>query len=185
LQSPLREEEGVKGLRIRLAVGIAVIIAGGSAAVAVATDRFGFKTDLSGYQEVPAVSTDGGGTFRAAVNRRSQEIRWELTFGRLTSPALQAHIHFGQLSVNGGISVFLCTNLGNGPAGTQACPPQGGRISGTIKPADVIGPGDQGIAPGEFAELVRAIQAGATYANVHTDKFKGGEIRGQIPGQHD
>jgi hypothetical protein len=38
----------VKGLRIRLAVGIAVIIAGGSAAVAVATDRFGFKTDLSG-----------------------------------------------------------------------------------------------------------------------------------------
>ena len=178
----------MKGLRIRLAVGVAVVIAGGSAAVAVATDRFGLKTDLSGYQEVPAISTDGSGTFRAAVNRRS-EIKWELTFGRLTSPALQAHIHFGQLSVNGGISVFLCTNLGNGPAGTQACPPQGGRISGTIKPADVVGPGappgDQGIEPGSFAELVRAIQAGATYANVHTDRFKGGEIRGQIPGRSD
>ena len=175
----------MKGLRIRLAVGIAVVIAGGSAAVAVATDRFGFKTDLSGYQEVPAVSTDGGGTFRAAVNRRSQEIRWELTFGRLTSPALQAHIHFGQLSVNGGISVFLCTNLGNGPAGTQPCPAQGGTITGTARPADVIGPEGQGIAPGEFAELVRAMMAGATYANVHSERFPAGEIRGQIPGRHD
>ena len=33
--------------------------------------------------------------------------------------------------VNGGISVFLCTNLGNGPAGTQACP-QEGTVTGTF-----------------------------------------------------
>ena len=32
----------------------------------------------------------------------------------------------------------------------------------------------------EFAELVKAIRAGLTYANVHTSKFPGGEIRGQI-----
>jgi hypothetical protein len=44
----------------------------------------------------------------------------------------------------------------------------------------VIGPTGQGIAPGEFAELVRAIRAGATYANVHTDKHPTGEIRGHI-----
>ena len=31
----------------------------------------------------------------------------------------QAHIHFAQRGVNGGITVFLCTNLGNGPTGIR------------------------------------------------------------------
>jgi hypothetical protein len=44
----------------------------------------------------------------------------------------------------------------------------------------VIGPAGQGIAAGEFAEIVRAIRAGRAYANVHSTKFPGGEIRGQI-----
>jgi hypothetical protein len=38
----------------------------------------------------------------------------------------------------------------------------------------------QGLEPGEFDELVDAIRAGVTYVNVHTTKFPGGEIRGQI-----
>jgi hypothetical protein len=41
--------------------------------------------------------------------------------------------------------VFLCTNLGNGPAGTQACPAAPATITGTLRPADVIGPTGQGI----------------------------------------
>jgi hypothetical protein len=46
--------------------------------------------------------------------------------------------------------------------------------------ADVIGPTTQGIEPGAFAELVRAMRAGVTYTNVHSTKFPAGEIRGQI-----
>jgi hypothetical protein len=38
----------------------------------------------------------------------------------------------------------------------------------------------QGIAAGEFGELVAALRAGRAYANVHTTKFPPGEIRGQI-----
>jgi len=44
----------------------------------------------------------------------------------------------------------------------------------------VIGPSGQGIAAGEFAELIRAIKGGRTYANVHSRSFPGGEIRGKI-----
>lgn len=65
-----------------------------------------------------------------------------------------------------------------------ACPPGGGTVSGTIVPADFKALPNQGIEAGNFAEAVRAIRAGVTYANVHTMKFTGCEIRGQIKG-HD
>ena len=101
----------------------------------------------------------------------------------------QAHIHFGQRSVNGGISAWLCgTEALPGPTGTPRCPgARSGTISDTIVAADVIGPTGQGIAPLEFAELIAAIRAGRTYANVHSSKFGGGEVRGQIndPDQRD
>lgn len=64
------------------------------------------------------------------------------------------------------------------------CPPTAGMVTGVIDPADVIGPTAQGIAPGEFDELVRAIRAGTAYVNVHTNKHPGGEIRGQIADQN-
>ena len=98
---------------------------------------------------------------------------------------LQSHIHFGARATTGGISVFLCTNLGNGPAGTPACPIPEGTVSGTLDADDVVGPAGQGIAPGEFAELLDAIRAGYTYANVHSQARPAGEIRAQIENGHD
>ena len=56
-------------------------------------------------------------------------------------------------------------------------------MTGTLEADDVIGPADQGIAAGEFSELVAAIRAGATYANVHSTKYPGGEIRAQLAGK--
>jgi hypothetical protein len=53
-------------------------------------------------------------------------------------------------------------------------------VTGTLTPANVVGPTGQGIAAGEFAEVIRAIRKGSAYANVHSTKFPGGEIRGQI-----
>jgi hypothetical protein len=83
--------------------------------------------------------------------------------------------------------VFLCSNLGNGPPGTQACPPNGGTISGTIRPADIgAGAASQGIAAGEFDEFLAAIKVGATYVNVHSVDRPAGEIRAQlVRGNHD
>lgn len=176
-----------KGLIAMLAAGAAALgiaafaLAGGSGA--------GFnqlRATMSGYQEVPAVSSTGSADFTADVGKDGDSISWQLSYGGLEGAVQQSHIHFGQRSVNGGISVFLCTNLGNGPAGTQACP-QAGTISGTITAADVspaipatAGARTQGIDTGEYDELVQAIDAGKTYANVHTVKWPGGEIRAQL-----
>ena len=55
-----------------------------------------------------------------------------------------------------------------------------GTVTGTITPANVKVLASQGIEAGNFAEAVRAIRAGVTYANVHTTVRPGGEIRGQI-----
>ncbi len=96
----------------------------------------------------------------------------------------QAHIHIGGAAQSGGISVFLCTNLGNGPAGTQLCPAAPATISGTIRPADVIGPVGQGITAGQFDELLAALRADTTYVNVHSSLYPGGEIRGNIEHGH-
>ena len=64
-----------------------------------------------------------------------------------------------------------------------------GTVTGTIVPAQVLTATGQGINAGEFDEVVRAIRAGAAYANVHSATFGPGEIRGQIRrgdrGHHD
>lgn len=133
------------------------------------------QAEMSGYQEVPAISTAGSGEFRGKISNDETSIDYELSYGNLRAPAFAGHIHLGQRGVNGGVSIFLC----GGPT-TPPCPPAGGTVTGTLTAAGVIGPSGQGIAPGEFDELVRAIRAGATYANVHTALHPGGEVRGQI-----
>src|SRR5206468_4111430 len=40
----------------------------------------------------------------------------------------------------------------------------------------------EGSDPGDLADIIRAIRHGVTYANMHTTKYPGGEIRGQILG---
>jgi hypothetical protein len=171
----------VRSLRVKLAVAVAVIGAVAITAAAVAGNRPKLGTALRGYEEVPAISTTGHGTFEARISKSSQEIPFTLTYDNLEGDVTQSHIHFGQKSVNGNIVVFLCSNLGNGPAGTQACPPPPATVTGVITPAQVTNlAAAQGIKAGEFDELVNALRAGVAYANVHSTTWPGGEIRGQL-----
>jgi hypothetical protein len=163
-----------------LAGVIAMMLAAAGVAVAGADDDDGdVRARLKGFEEVPAVSTVASGRFEAEIDRSEQRIDYKLTYRNLEAGVLFAHIHLGQRTANGGVSAFLC-----GGGSKPPCP-QSGTVEGTIVPADVIGPANQGIAPGEFNELVRAIRAGVTYANVHSQKFPNGEIRGQIKGGDD
>jgi CHRD domain-containing protein len=165
---------------------LAAVLSTGAAAVVVAQNVERLRTLLNGYEEPPAISTVATGSFEARIDEEAMEIRYRLSYANLETPAAQAHIHFGQHRTSGGISAWLCGNPPlTVPPDIPLCPPTTGTVTGVITPADVIGPAGQGIEPGSFEELVRAIRAGVTYANVHSTRFPAGEIRGQIPGDHD
>jgi CHRD domain len=170
--------------RIVLAIGIVLTAsAAGSGVAATGDGTIGnsLQVRLVGYQETPlALSTTGAGELRVQVGEDGQEISYELSYQDLEADVTQAHIHFGQRAQSGGVSVFLCTNLGNGPVGTQLCPAAPATVTGVLRAADVVGPAGQGIAAGEFAEFVDAIRSGTTYVNVHTAKYPAGEIRAQL-----
>lgn len=141
------------------------------------------REELSGFEEDPAaLSTTGNGSFRLWIDEDDQELTYKLSYADLEGAVTQAHIHLGGTAQSGGISTFLCSNLGNGPAGTQACPAAPATITGTLAAANVIGPIPQGIAAGEMAELIDAIEADTTYVNVHTTLYPAGEIRSQLDG---
>jgi len=168
-----------------------VVICVGAVTLAFAEGFRNIKEFLIGYEEVPAISTEGNGLFKARINNNETEIAYSLSYSNLEGAVQQAHIHLGQKGVNGGITVFLCSNLGNGPVGTQACPPAPATITGTITASDVspnipatLAARNQGLDTGEFDELLSAIRAGSTYVNVHSTKWPGGEIRSQIGHDH-
>jgi hypothetical protein len=134
-----------------------------------------FRATLDGYAEAPAVSTPGKGAFRATLNADGTSLAYELEYSGLRAGASAAHVHFGREATNGGVLFWLC-----GGGGKPACPGVGGSVSGTIVTGDIQAIAGQGIAAGDFAAALAAMRAGATYVNVHTSLFPGGEIRGQI-----
>ena len=175
-------------MRKHAAVLAVLLLALGAGSYAVAgggKDRVEAET-MSGYFEgAPGgpVSSAATGDFDARIDDEARTIRFRLSYSGLEGDIRQAHIHFGQRSVNGGISLWLCETAANPrPLGSPDVPdcPQSGSVEFTLTADHVVGPAAQGIAQGEFAEIVAAIRAGRAYANVHSSKFPGGEIRGQI-----
>jgi hypothetical protein len=160
-----------------------------------------FSARLSGFNEVifvagqagpplvapalrGAISTPAKGQFTAILDDPTDVIQYELSYEGLVAPVTQAHIHFGQRHTVGGIIVWLCQTAGTQApeavrSSTPSCPSEG-TVPGTITPAQVLAQDAQGFAAGDFDELVRAIRNRAAYANVHTEKFPAGEIRGHI-----
>ena len=75
---------------------------------------------------------------------------------------------------------------GQRTGGTPACP-QSGTVRRTVGASAILVPSGrrrtrvgQGIEAGNLAELVAALRNGSLYANVHSTKWPGGEIRAQI-----
>lgn len=156
-------------------------IAAALSALPFAAQAEQIQATLSGYNEVPSISTAASGSFRATISRDGQFIDYELSYASLQGDVQQAHIHLGQQHTNGGVSAFLCRTTQAAQAPT--CPPStaaGVTVTGTIRASEVVGPAAQLLAPGELEELVAAIRAGAAYVNVHSTAVPSGEIRGHI-----
>lgn len=169
--------------KLVLAVGLlaaASLTVVAAVAIAHGGNGGGLRGQLNGYQETTgpgSISTTGRG--RIELRIRDDGIHYRLRYSNIEGGTVtQAHIHFAQRHVAGGIIAFLC-------GGSEAaCTTPNGDISGVITTAEILGPNGQGIEPGSMAEAVRAIRAGATYANVHTTRWPQGEIRGQIAHGH-
>ena len=154
-------------------------------------DRGTIRANLSGFQEVPVVSTTGEGRFRAeAVS--PELLNWELTYEAMEGTVTQAHVHIAQRNVNGGIVIWLCQSTTN-PAPASAgvvptCTSPSGSFTGAVTPANVQTVAAQHFGPPDLAEVIAFMRAGLAYANVHTNLSPGGEIRGQTRrggGHHD
>jgi hypothetical protein len=187
-------------------IKITGIVLLGIASSVLARDRDDrFDARLKSFKEVPAVSSPATGRFRAVFDEKANppKIEYDLSYSGLEGIVTQAHIHLGQRGVNGGIMVWLCQTATN-PDPTRMAPTclQEGTVSGTITADNVIGvegtagtagtPGTlptgaaaQGVVAMEFEEFVAAMRAGVAYANVHSTKFPGGELRGQVRGDDD
>jgi CHRD domain len=173
-----KEDTIMRHPRITALVATVAVLAIVGIAGPALSDRGGrqMKTKLTGFEEVPSISSTGRGDFQARLAHDESALEYTLSYEDLEgTTTTAAHIHLGQRGVSGGGSAFSC-----GGGGKPACPAVSGSVSGTIIAADVVGPAGQGIAAGELAELIRAMRQGVTYVNVHTDKHTGGEIRGQL-----
>ena len=146
-----------------------------------------FHASFSGFQAVGsltgltgAIPSTGRADLHLYLDETGQTLAYTLTFSSLVAPVTQAHIHFGKHHVPGGIIVWLCgTAVAPGPAGTPSCPTNG-TVTRTIVPGNVVGPTGQGIAVGDFAGLVAALESDTAYGNIHSTLHPAGEIRGQI-----
>ena len=135
--------------------GLAVVLLSGAATPGAAT-MWLWSATLDGLQEVPPNASPGTGSINGTLDDVTGSV--VVTFGvfaNLTAPAVAAHIHgLAPPGTNAGVLIPLTA--------TNA-------TSGTLTGSGVLS-----------APNVTGMLAGLTYANVHTNNFPGGEIRGQI-----
>ncbi len=111
-------------------------------------------TELGGEQEVPAVDTRASGVASLTLDEAAGLLTVHANTERLDD-AVAAHLHGAFAGVNGGVEVGL-TQDGSNPA------------HWFVEEAML-----------DAAQL-DALLAGATYVNVHSTAYSGGEIRGQV-----
>jgi hypothetical protein len=154
------------------------------AGAAYADDQH-FEATLSGAQEVVFDEEDNfipGGTDTGARGRISAKfskalssVRVDLQVRNLTGTFAAAHFHCGRPGENGPVA-FGLTNPG--PLEFD-----GQRIRGRLTNADFTGEDCSqvvGRPVNNIAALAFAMRDGLIYANVHSDVFPAGEIRGQM-----
>jgi CHRD domain len=135
-----------------------------------------YTATLAGANEKPnAINSNGTGTFTGTLNPTTNTFSWTVNYSGLTSNVSQGHIH-GPADANTATGVIV--NFANpvGGTGTLTTGATSGTASGSISLAGAVN--TSGSISGD--SLRKLLDAGLTYANIHTSNNPGGEIRGQI-----
>ncbi len=143
-----------------------------------------FSAKMTGDKEVPPISTDTTGTIRVEANSQQQTLDYDLTLTNLNGVITGAHIHMGKPGVNGPIVADLnAPGLGGAAAASSSSSSSGegtamtsNSVSGTIRSTDLKGP----LEGKQITDLIKLIEEGRAYTNVHTEQNPNGEIRGQL-----
>ena len=152
---------------VKGAVLAAAIVLGASGAVRA---DFSLTTLLSGANERPLPSgSPATGSATISYASLTNTLSYSITFNDLTGAPGAGHIHVGGVNDVGPVILPL-SNLPAAPSGT---------FSGTLTAANLIPRPAVGI--NTFSDAIAAIAAGNAYVNLHTARFPGGEIRGQLP----
>ncbi|NJP37539.1 CHRD domain-containing protein [Alkalicoccus luteus] len=142
-----------------------VVFTGFAGAASAAHEGKSFMGEMTPEQEVHEVESDATGHIHVDVSEDGDSIYFEVEAYDLTD-TLEGHLHSGPAGENGPVELFLFEN-------DEPMDYDGEIASGTLTEADLVGD----LSWEEFSmELV----AGNIYANLHTETFPDGEIRGQL-----
>ena len=161
--------------KLLIIVLFASVLSVGSVSILLNTARAqegqSFSVTLSGKDEVPPTESNSTGAAKFQVNENNSQISYWVNITGIKK-VNQAHIHNGTSGENGDIVATL--SKGKSAKGDDR-PPQIG-FAGNITKDDLQGP----LKGKEISDLVSLMSNGGSYANVHTDKYPKGAIRGQI-----
>lgn len=116
-----------------------------------------FTTQLRAANEVPPNVSPGTGSVDAVLDKNTNLFRWKVSFSGLTGAPTAAHFH-GPAAIGANAGVALAW-----PAPIRS--PMEGRAT---------------LTPAQAADLT----AGRWYANIHTARNPGGEVRGQMTARY-
>src|SRR6187431_2726271 len=127
-----------------------------------------FSAMLSGGEEVPPVDTAATGVASFTLEG-GESIKYDVNVTGMDK-VTAAHIHSAPKGENGEVVVTLFK--ADSPTGEISGSLANGTITNSTLEGDM-----QGLA---VIDLIKAMERGETYVNVHTEENPNGEIRGQI-----
>jgi CHRD domain len=152
-----------------LAAAATATAGGGGGTATYSTGQQTFTATMTGSEEVPPKNTQATGSAKFISSSDENSMTYRIRVANINGVTM-AHIHSGKTGKNGPIVVTLFKSA------TSTGPINGLLSQGTITSTNLEGP----LKGKTISDLVKLINDGKAYANVHTQQNPKGEIRGQI-----
>jgi hypothetical protein len=161
----------MKKLHLTIPIILTVLIA--LPCMAWAAAPVTFTAHLTGGQEVPPVKTKATGEATFNLSQDGQSLHYKLSVANLIGITM-AHIHLGPPGKNGLVAVWLYPSH---PYPELKLGKFSGILAeGTITAKNLVGP----LSGKPLQALIKDMESGRAYVNVHSRGHPEGEIRGEI-----